>query len=78
MTMSKSDYKCAQPWKRGKSKLVRISDQMNDLAWDLSEKNDKVNDAHTAKSIAMMDEVISIDATCGNIKFSRHRPRNAC
>ena len=46
--------------KRGKTKLVRISDQMNDLAWELSEKNDKVNDSHTAKSIAMLDESLAL------------------
>ena len=46
--------------KRGKTKLVRISDQMNNLAWELSEKNEKVNDQHTAKSIAMMDESLAL------------------
>ncbi|MGC6517108.1 MAG: hypothetical protein ACON49_03690 [Candidatus Puniceispirillaceae bacterium] len=46
--------------KRGKTKLVRISDQINNLAWELSEKNDKVNDAHTAKSIAMLDESLAL------------------
>ena len=46
--------------KRGKTKLVRISDQMNALAWELSEKNEKVNDNHTAKSIAMMDESLAL------------------
>ena len=46
--------------KRGKTKLVRISDQMNTLAWELSEKNEKVNDDHTAKSIAMMDESLAL------------------
>ena len=33
---------------------------MNDLAWDLSDKNEKVGDAHTAKSIAMMDESLAL------------------
>ena len=46
--------------KRGKTKLVRISDQMNALAWELSEKNEKVSDNHTAKSIAMMDESLAL------------------
>ena len=46
--------------KRGKSKLSGISDQLNNLAWDLSEKNEKVGDAHTAKSIAMLDESLSL------------------
>ena len=46
--------------KRGKSKLAGISDQLNNLAWDLSEKNEKVGDAHTAKSIAMLDESLSL------------------
>ena len=46
--------------KRGKTKLVRISDQMNTLAWELTEKNEKVNDNHTAKSIAMMDESLAL------------------
>lgn len=58
--MSKAITNVRNLRKRGKSKLVRISDQMNDLAWDLSEKNDKVNDAHTAKSIAMMDESLAL------------------
>lgn len=46
--------------KRGKTKLVRISDQLNDLAWELSEKNDSVGDTHTAKSIAMLDESLAL------------------
>ena len=46
--------------KRGKSKLAGISDQLNNLAWDLSEKNEKIGDAHTAKSIAMLDESLSL------------------
>ena len=46
--------------KRGKTKLVRISDQLNDLAWELSEKNDSVGDSHTAKSIAMLDESLAL------------------
>ena len=46
--------------KRGKTKLVRISDQLNGLAWELSEKNEKVNDSHTAKSVAMMDESLAL------------------
>ena len=46
--------------KRGKSKLTGISDQLNNLAWDLSEKNEKIGDAHTAKSIAMLDESLSL------------------
>ena len=58
--MSKAISNVRNLRKRGKSKLVRISDQMNDLAWDLSEKNDKVGDAHTAKSIAMMDESLAL------------------
>ena len=46
--------------KRGKTKLGRISDQVNDLAWDLSEKNSAIGDAHTAKSIAMLDESLAL------------------
>ena len=46
--------------KRGKTKLVRISDQMNDLAWELYEKNETIGDAHTAKSIAMLDESLAL------------------
>ena len=46
--------------KRGKTKLVRISDQVNSLAWELTEKNEKVNDAHTAKAIAMLDESLAL------------------
>lgn len=58
--MSKAIANVRNLRKRGKSKLVRISDQMNDLAWDLSEKNEKVGDAHTAKSVAMMDESLAL------------------
>lgn len=58
--MSKAIQNVRNLRKRGKTKLVRIADQMNDLAWDLSEKNDKVGDAHTAKSIAMMDESLAL------------------
>ena len=58
--MSKAISNVRNLRKRGKSKLVRISDQMNDLAWDLSDKNEKVGDAHTAKSIAMMDESLAL------------------
>lgn len=60
MTMKKTIANVRTIRKRGKSKLGRISDQMNDLAWDLSEKNDAIGDAHTAKSIAMLDESLAL------------------
>ena len=58
--MSKAMANVRNLRKRGKTKLVRISDQVNNLAWELSEKNDKVGDTHTAKSIAMLDESLSL------------------
>lgn len=60
MTMNKTISNVRTIRKRGKTKLGRISDQMNDLAWDLSEKNDAIGDAHTAKSIAMLDESLAL------------------
>ena len=58
--MSKAMANVRNLRKRGKTKLVRISDQVNNLAWELSEKNEKVGDAHTAKSIAMLDESLTL------------------
>ncbi|MGC6530107.1 MAG: hypothetical protein ACON4G_03720 [Candidatus Puniceispirillaceae bacterium] len=58
--MSKAIANVRNIRKRGKAKLVRISDQVNNLAWELSEKNDKIKDAHTAKSIAMLDESLTL------------------
>ena len=58
--MSKAIANVRNIRKRGKTKLVRISDQVNNLAWELSEKNEKVGDTHTAKSIAMLDESLSL------------------
>ena len=60
MAMNKTVTNVRNVRKRGKTKLVRISDQLNDLAWELSEKNDSVGDSHTAKSIAMLDESLAL------------------
>ena len=58
--MSKAIANVRNIRKRGKTKLVRISDQLNNLAWELSEKNEKIQDSHTAKSIAMLDESLTL------------------
>ena len=57
---------------RGKSKLVRVNDQLNSIAWDIFERNASVNDVNTTRAVAVLDDALSLIQRAGALLNSVH------
>ena len=44
--------------KRGKDRLVKVNDQLNALAWDLSERNTSLRDGNVASAAHILDQAL--------------------
>ena len=44
--------------KRGKDRLVKVNDQLNALAWDLSERNTALRDENVASATHILDQAL--------------------
>ena len=51
--------------RRGKSRLVRVNDQLNTLTWEIFEKNAQLNDVNTARAVAVLDDALSLIQRAG-------------
>ena len=51
--------------RRGKSKLVRVNDQLNSLAWEMFERNASLNDVNTTRAVAVLDDALSLIQRAG-------------
>ena len=58
--------------KRGKTRLVRVNDQLNSLTWDLVEKNANLNDVNTTRAVAVLDDALSLIQRAGALLNSVH------
>ena len=58
--------------KRGKSRLVRVNDQLNTLTWELFEKNASLNDVNTTRAVAVLDDALSLIQRAGALLNSVH------
>ena len=45
--------------KRGKTRLVRVNDQLNALTWDMLERNGTLNDVNTTRAVAVLMTLLS-------------------
>jgi len=57
---------------RGKSKLVRVNDQLNSIAWDIFERNASLNDVNTTRAVAVLDDALSLIQRAGALLNSVH------
>lgn len=57
---------------RGKSKLVRVNDQLNSIAWDIFERNSSLNDVNTTRAVAVLDDALSLIQRAGALLNSVH------
>ncbi len=58
--------------KRGKSKLVRVNDQLNALTWEMFEKNTTLQDVNTTRAVAVLDDALSLIQRAGALLNSVH------
>jgi hypothetical protein len=58
--------------KRGKSKLVRVNDQLNSIAWEMFERNASLNDVNTTRAVAVLDDALSLIQRAGALLNSVH------
>ena len=58
--------------RRGKSRLVRVNDQLNTLTWEIFEKNAQLNDVNTARAVAVLDDALSLIQRAGALLNSVH------
>jgi hypothetical protein len=58
--------------KRGKTRLVRVNDQLNALTWDLLERNGNLNDVNTTRAVAVLDDALSLIQRAGALLNSVH------
>ena len=58
--------------KRGKSRLVRVNDQLNALTWDMLERNGNLNDVNTTRAVAVLDDALSLIQRAGALLNSVH------
>ena len=58
--------------KRGKSKLVRVNDQLNSLTWEMCERNAQLNDVNTTRAVAVLDDALSLIQRAGALLNSVH------
>ena len=57
---------------RGRNKLVRVNDQLNSLAWDLFDRNAKLDDVNTTRAVAVLDDALSLVQRAGALLNSVH------
>ena len=58
--------------KRGKTKLVRVNDQLNSLTWEMFERNASLNDVNTTRAVAVLDDALSLIQRAGALLNSVH------
>lgn len=58
--------------KRGKTRLVRVNDQLNALTWDMLERNGNLNDVNTTRAVAVLDDALSLIQRAGALLNSVH------
>ena len=58
--------------RRGKSRLVRVNDQLNTLTWEMFEKNAQLNDVNTTRAVAVLDDALSLIQRAGALLNSVH------
>ena len=58
--------------KRGKSRLMRVNDQLNALTWDMLERNGNLNDVNTTRAVAVLDDALSLIQRAGALLNSVH------
>jgi len=58
--------------RRGKTRLVRVNDQLNDLTWDLLERNGALNDVNSTRAAAVLDDALSLIQRAGALLNSVH------
>ena len=58
--------------KRGKTRLVRVNDQLNALTWDMLERNGSLNDVNTTRAVAVLDDALSLIQRAGALLNSVH------
>ena len=58
--------------KRGKTRLVRVNDQLNSLTWEMLEKNGSLNDVNTTRAVAVLDDALSLIQRAGALLNSVH------
>lgn len=58
--------------KRGKTRLVRVNDQLNALTWDMLERNGALNDVNTTRAVAVLDDALSLIQRAGALLNSVH------
>ena len=58
--------------RRGKSRLVRVNDQLNTLTWEMFEKNAQLNDVNMARAVAVLDDALSLIQRAGALLNSVH------
>ena len=58
--------------RRGKSKLVRVNDQLNSIAWEMFERNASLNDVNTTRAVAVLDDALSLIQRAGALLNSVH------
>ena len=62
--------------RRGKSRLVRVNDQLNTLTWEMFEKNVQLNDVNTARAVAVLDDALSLIQRAGCLLYTSPSPRD--
>ena len=60
--------------KRGKTRLVRVNDQLNSLTWEMLEKNGSLNDVNTTRAVAVLDDALSLIQRAGALLKARTEP----
>ena len=58
--------------KRGKTRLVRVNDQLNSLTWEMLEKNGSLNDVNMTRAVAVLDDALSLIQRAGALLNSVH------
>ena len=57
---------------RGKGKLVKVNDHLNNLTWDLFERNSDLKDVNATRAIAVLDDALSLIQRAGALLNSVH------
>ena len=57
---------------RGKSRLVRVNDQLNSLTWDIFERNAGLDDVNATRAVAVLDDALSLVQRAGALLNSVH------
>ena len=57
---------------RGRNKLVRVNDQLNNLTWELFERNSSLDDVNTTRAVAVLDDALSLVQRAGALLNAVH------